>query len=48
MKLNNIYNKALNAEPVTIKEGLELYNNAPTEELMFIANTIRQKLTSRE
>jgi cyclic dehypoxanthinyl futalosine synthase len=44
MELNNIYKKALNGEAVTIREGLELYDNAPTEELMFIANTIRQKL----
>jgi len=44
MKLNQIYEKAVNAEALTTIEGLELYNNAPTEELMFIANVIRHKL----
>jgi len=44
MKLNNIYGKALDGVPLTTGEGLELYNNAPAEELMFIANIIRQRL----
>ena len=44
MNLNNIYTKALNAGTLTTKEGLDLYNNAPTEDLMFIANILRQKL----
>jgi cyclic dehypoxanthinyl futalosine synthase len=44
MNLKNIYTKALNAGVVTTGEGLELYNNSPTEDLMFIANAIRQKL----
>jgi cyclic dehypoxanthinyl futalosine synthase len=43
-KLNNIYDKAFNAEPVTTEEGMALYNEAPSEDLMFIANIIRQKL----
>ena len=44
MNLNNIYTKALNAGTLTTREGLDLYNNAPTEDLMFIANLLRQKL----
>jgi cyclic dehypoxanthinyl futalosine synthase len=43
-ELNNIYDKALNGLSVNNEEGLSLYNNAPTEDLMFIANAIRQKL----
>ena len=44
MKLNNIYDKALNAKFLTAMEGLALYNYAPIEELMFIANVIRKRL----
>ena len=44
MKLNYIYDRAINAEELTTMEGLKLYDNAPTEELMFVANAIRQKL----
>ena len=44
MKLNYIYDKALNAEAVTTREGIDLYDHAPTEELMFIADVIRQKM----
>jgi cyclic dehypoxanthinyl futalosine synthase len=44
MNLNKIYLKALNARSLTTVEGLKLYNNAPTEDLMFIANVLRQKL----
>ena len=44
MKPNYIYDKALNEEALTTREGLELYDNAPTEDLMFIADIIRQKL----
>lgn len=43
MKLTHIYEKALNEESVSTEEGIDLYNNAPTEDLMFIANEIRQK-----
>jgi cyclic dehypoxanthinyl futalosine synthase len=46
MKLNYIYDRAINAEELTTMEGLKLYDNAPTEELMFVANAIRQKLNS--
>lgn len=44
MGFGKIYRKVLNSIPLSFKEGVELYNNAPTEELMFIANLIRQKL----
>lgn len=44
MNLNNIYTKALAADTLNIKEGLYLYNNAPTEDLIFIADNIRQRL----
>ncbi len=44
MNLNDIYKKALNSEALTNGEGIELYNNAPSEELIFIADTLRRKL----
>jgi len=44
MKLNYIYDRALNAEALTTSEGLKLYNNAPLEELIFISNTIRHRM----
>lgn len=44
MKLDNIYDKALGAVSLTSGEGLDLYNNAPTEDLVFIANTLRRKI----
>jgi cyclic dehypoxanthinyl futalosine synthase len=44
MKLNKIYEKALKGEPLTVGEGLEIYNNAPTEDLIYIANFIRKRL----
>jgi cyclic dehypoxanthinyl futalosine synthase len=43
-ELKYICDKAFNGEPVSTEEGLELYNNAPTEDLMFTANIIRRKL----
>jgi cyclic dehypoxanthinyl futalosine synthase len=44
MGLGKIYRKVLDSIPLSFKEGVELYNNAPTEELMFTANLIRQQL----
>ena len=44
MNLSDIYKKTLNSESLTLTEGLDLYNNAPTEDLMFIADRIRQRL----
>lgn len=43
MNLNSLYQKALNFEFLSEKEGLILYENAPTTELMFIANELRKK-----
>jgi cyclic dehypoxanthinyl futalosine synthase len=44
MNLSDIYKKALNSESLTLSEGLDLYNNAHTEDLMFIADRIREGL----
>ena len=42
MELEQLYEKALRLAPLDTEEGLELYSRAPLEELMFVANTIRQ------
>lgn len=42
MVLEEIYNKALNLTSLDKNEGLTLFNDAPVEELMFIANRLRQ------
>lgn len=42
MALQQLYKKALNMIPLNAEEGIELYNHAPVEELMFIANKLRQ------
>jgi cyclic dehypoxanthinyl futalosine synthase len=44
MSFDDIYKKALNLEPITAEEGLNIYSHAPAEELMFIADRIRQRL----
>lgn len=44
MKSYNLYKKALNREPLSIEEGLALYDEAPTPELILIADQIRQNL----
>ncbi|MCK4662193.1 MAG: dehypoxanthine futalosine cyclase [Bacteroidales bacterium] len=41
---NHIYKKALNLEFLTVEEGLFLYENVPTPELMLIAHEIRKKI----
>jgi cyclic dehypoxanthinyl futalosine synthase len=38
----NLYNKALDLVPLTLEEGIYLYQQAPLEELMFIGDRIRQ------
>lgn len=43
MLLEEIYEKALGLISLNAEEGLKLYNSAPLEELMFIANKLRQK-----
>lgn len=43
MALEHLYSKALDRTSLTREEGVRLYNDAPFEELMFIANELRQK-----
>jgi cyclic dehypoxanthinyl futalosine synthase len=42
MTLQQLYNKALRLEPLTIDEGIHLFEHAPLEELMYVANKLRQ------
>lgn len=42
MDLKTLYEKALNLTSLTNEEGLFLYQNAPTHELMFLANELRK------
>lgn len=46
--LKELYKKALALEDLTHKEGVALYNNAPTGDLMFIAHQIRKILVPGE
>lgn len=41
MVLNDLYKKALEKQFLTVEEGVFLFENAPTPELMEIANTLR-------
>jgi len=43
MTLEQLYNKALSLTSLTREEGVKLYTDAPVEDLMFIANELRQK-----
>jgi cyclic dehypoxanthinyl futalosine synthase len=45
MQLESLYKKALNKEFLSYEEGLYLYQNAPTPDLMFVANEIRKSLS---
>ena len=42
MDLKKIYGKSVNLAPLSVKEGLFLYENAPLEELIYIASGLRQ------
>ena len=42
MRPDHLYKKALNLEPLDISEGEELYLKAPLDELMYVADSIRQ------
>lgn len=42
MKINDIYKKSLDLEAVTAEEGLDIYENAPLEELIFVASRLRK------
>ncbi len=44
MRRDDIYNKALSGTPVSFDEGVELYTTAPSDELIFIADRIREKI----
>jgi cyclic dehypoxanthinyl futalosine synthase len=44
MDFSKIYSKALNSGEISIADGLDLYNYAPTEDLMFIGNEIRHQM----
>ena len=44
MELNHLYNKALNMIPLTKKEAMILYSEAPTQELMKLAQEIRYQI----
>ena len=44
MNFESLYSKALDLKFLTPEEGLHLYNNAPSGELIYVANQIRQKL----
>lgn len=42
MLLDDIYDKAIRRIPLNTEEGIALYSKAPVEELMFVANKLRQ------
>ena len=42
MILEQLYEKAINLVPLSVSEGLLLFSTAPVEELMFVANKLRQ------
>lgn len=44
MDFNPIYDRALHLKSLTLEEGIQLYEQAPTQELIFIADQIRQKM----
>jgi cyclic dehypoxanthinyl futalosine synthase len=43
MIFDQIYKRALNLDPISLDEGVLLYEQAPTSELTYIASQIRQK-----
>jgi cyclic dehypoxanthinyl futalosine synthase len=43
MNLNDLYQKALNFEFLSVEEGVFLFDNAPLTELMFVADELRKK-----
>ena len=43
MELNDLYQKALNFEFLTVEEGMFLFENAALAELMYVADTLRKK-----
>ena len=43
MELNELYQKAINFEFLTVEEGMYLFENAALTELMFVADELRKK-----
>jgi len=43
MKLDDLYQRALDFDSLAVEEGVELFKNAPLAELMFVANELRKK-----
>jgi cyclic dehypoxanthinyl futalosine synthase len=43
MELNNLYQKAINFEYLSVEEGMYLFENAALTELMFVADELRKK-----
>jgi cyclic dehypoxanthinyl futalosine synthase len=43
MQLAELYKKALNFEFLSVEEGVFLFENAPTADLMNIANELREQ-----
>jgi menaquinone biosynthesis protein, SCO4550 family len=43
MNLSTIYKKALDLKDISLEEGVFLFQNAPLEEIIFVANEIRKK-----
>jgi cyclic dehypoxanthinyl futalosine synthase len=43
MQLNDLYQKALNQEFLSVEEGMFLFEHAPLTELMVVADTLRKK-----
>jgi len=44
MNLQPLYRKALHQDWLTVEEGMQLFEHAPTAELMHVANRLRQRL----
>jgi cyclic dehypoxanthinyl futalosine synthase len=44
MNLDILYNKAIKSNNLSLEEGMYLYDNSPTEELIYVADTIRKRL----
>lgn len=43
MELNDLYQRALNFEFLSVEEGVHLFENAPLTELMYVADELRKK-----
>lgn len=48
MKLEDLYQKALDFDSLTVEEGVNLFSQAPLTELMFVANELRKKQVPHE